>query len=884
MQNNVIDYGDCGVCTDDLSLKIITIADNKQVYLKDNEVFNPFYIGLNNDNQLDLIDEKQLYSTYKRVLIMCMHSLYNSEEEARKIFNIILAKDDFLQLSKYFTLLVCTRKVLYSDMQYRRALRVSKQYLEYFNHNNILLEVDEIVIPLFELKEDMARLYISLYDVSSNVNEISKLISLNSYYNLEYQNRTQKQLSQIINNIKESDYWTNPYNCRISFGQQFIERSFQWKDVSTNKIKDNKDVINIIDKIKRDNNYDLTHVYKPDSYVDLSTSLRLQEKRTYYATVDNNDLNITKDEVTNLFNSIEQTNEKILYDLFNAFLISKEFCHMVLNNYSVLKKMGPIINKYIVLYKYLFGYAWNSFYAEECLFKTKTVKNNRYVFDINTANLLPYFPICSGDINQNPYITFLVSNKETDIENNCMSLYTFMEHDGYGIDTLERFRWKFNIFTTGDVNKNIFDGLNWKNGNNDHYAISGSIIPAFLSIKSPLFDLVVNKLDTEDKQWLTYFNHYYKTSDIDFMCNDESVFDFMDSIYHVKGIVEKNIGDSVRVEPIKSTSIIVHSQYLIEKINDIREYIKHPEITVEQVLDNINTNEIKEYFYRIYTTNKQKDNILYREQYKHKSNPLYEDYFKMSSIEDINIIIVTYEINKDSTVAKDCETCFYVNDIRNQDKVSDNILLLKLSENIKFKFKSDKMFHSIEAFRVKSGDFFTVVGRFHLPCVRGYYNGDNVYLMSSCVTANMTGINIDYKYFAGIRDPIDILNKYRIRGFGTILNANEKQHMVIYNRNVEKMNKIFNLNSKDSIKEFYGFKHINNAMFKEPLYNYNNLDYKSIITIDDLKTYYKTKYNYDVEKIGIDMFKLKTINGDDGTINPLNKWISNAFYDLVNKK
>ena len=38
---------------------------------------------------------------------------------------------------------------------------------------------------------------------------------------------------------------------------------------------------------------------------------------------------------------------------------------------------------------------------------------------------------------------------------------------------------------------------------------------------------------------------------------------------------------------------------------------------------------------------------------------------------------------------------------------------------------------------------------------------------------------IDYKYFAGTYDPIEIILKYRSRGYGTYLNSSEKTHMML---------------------------------------------------------------------------------------------------------
>jgi len=899
-QQPVNDF-DFGVCNDELSIKIVDMMDNK-VALKDGEFINPFFVGVASENQLDKLDNKQLYSTYKRVLIMCTRQNYTGNPKAENIYNMVFTHQSLIELAPYFTLLSCPRKLLSSNFQYERALRVEKKYLEMFNHNTLILELDEIVIPFFELKEDMAQLHLSLYDTTLSMPNVSKMMSLNNYYNNDYQGLTQKNLSQMMLNTKESEYWTNSYNCNITMNDQFSQRSFEWRKVKpTNEMTQNKtnidgdnDVTKIINKLATDN-YQLNAVYKPESYVDISTALKTQTKRTYYATVDDNTLEMTKTQVTELFESI--TNERELFDMFNTLLISKTLCHMVLNNYSILTRMKPLFHKFMPLYKYLFGYAWSSFYMEECIFKTKTTKDSRYVFDIRNANLLPVFPMCSDDINQNPYITFMVADKLADTANNCMALTMMEEHTGYGIDTLERFKWKFNVFTTGDPTRNIFDGLKW----GSRYAISGSIIPAFVQIKSPLFDPVVDKNQPEHKQWSTYFSHFYPESDIDFMCNDESVFDFMDSINNVKELIEKNINKDrkdknevkITVEPIRSTTIVVGGQYFTENLAKIREEICKPNVTVEYILNNLDSLEIKGYFYGIYYENKKKNNKLQRIALRDRpTNSMYEDYFKMVSMDDIKIILSTY-IEKDASVAKDSEICFYVNDFRDADnKVpkDKNMMLLKIGENIKFKLKSNHLLHSIEAFRVKSNDFFSVVGKFHLPCVRAYYNGDTVYMMPSCITANMTGINIDYKYFAGMRDPVEILNKYRMRGFGTLLNQNERQEMFKYTSNVMPWKKMLDLdfNKKDTMKNLFGFKDINNNLFKPahfqkgyPLDSFNKITRKQIKSVEDLKKYYKTKYGYDCEKVGLDMFKFKTI-GTDGTIIPLKKWVLNSCWDLLN--
>lgn len=74
---------------------------------------------------------------------------------------------------------------------------------------------------------------------------------------------------------------------------------------------------------------------------------------------------------------------------------------------------------------------------------------------------------------------------------------------------------------------------------------------------------------------------------------------------------------------------------------------------------------------------------------------------------------------------------------------------MKISEYTRFKIKSPLLSRPIEAFKSQGEDFFKTVSRFHLPCVRAYYTGDNVYMTPTFITAMMTCVNTEYKYFSG---------------------------------------------------------------------------------------------------------------------------------------
>ena len=63
-------------------------------------------------------------------------------------------------------------------------------------------------------------------------------------------------------------------------------------------------------------------------------------------------------------------------------LISKQYCNFVINNEKLLDLMKPILDDNMELYRYTLGYTWVTFYMEECIKKTYTTMNDRFVFDL----------------------------------------------------------------------------------------------------------------------------------------------------------------------------------------------------------------------------------------------------------------------------------------------------------------------------------------------------------------------------------------------------------------------------------------------------------------------------------------------------------------------
>ncbi len=897
--------------------QIINNNNVNNIILNNDEFINPFFVK-NGEYKLGELDEKELYTNYKKVYILCTRNDFHQDELnaddqdiVLQIFEKIINKNNFKKLGDFFTITEASSKLLKNKEHYNQAVIIEttkdNNILEIFNHNKYCFEnFNEIIVPMIELSETFVNIYKEQYENHENNDDILKSIILDTYYNRDGYNPNYNNINKKITNIKEADFWTHAYNCNYTINEHFLKRKFEYDGTTDSYIKavarassldkdqDNQ-VKQVINKLEKDGvadvNY-LDYIYRKEVYVDAMDALKDNKKRTYFATSNEklDQLTFNKQNINEIFESLDiKLHEKQLFDIFNTLLISKEYCHLVLNNKIVLDKMKPIIDKYYHIYRYLFGYAWMCFYTEECIFKTKTTDDNRYVFDINTVNKLPVFPVVNKDLHLNPYLTSLVSKKVIDSDNNCLSVPMNFDtfEDYFGVCNLDEFKYRFNLFTTGNEKKNIFDGIDWSS-----FAVSGSALPACLQKKSPLVDLISQPEQSNADNLKTFFSHYYPDSDIDLMCNKESVFEFMDKIEDVIKIVNKNVFDNdelkLIIEPKKTLALIVHLDYIAEKLDNINKKINKT-YTVDDVKNNISSQEIKEYFYNTYTEFKIKQNEKQKTKFT-KENMLYQHFYKPTNIDDMNIYVVDNILQKDNTSPRDSEYYFYVNDFKNDDnKVSydNNKMIFKISENIKFKIHSNKMLHSIEAFRVKGSSFFSVVARFHLPCVRGFYTGSNVFMLPSCVTAMMTGINIDYKYFAGIRDPIDILNKYRMRGYGILLNDQEKQHMTYYNSSLNnKWNNMFNVNikSKDSISKFFGSQNINSNIFKPLVYLknfpkdiYNTINpSRTFNDVNDLIDFMKNKKQYDANNSLINTTKLKTIN-ENGKIEPLKKWIIEAF-------
>lgn len=864
---------------------------NFQQKQKDIKNTNPFYVSNNNELVADAYK-------FQRVLGLCLKDSVKLESsfDTKNIYNKNMTEEELNELSKYYTLLPVTIKVINNKLHHQCAIVLSGDNLQRFNSSNILLNILELVIPFLEINENQLRIYSKLYESDIDFERIAMSYTLCQYYNCDTNNYiVLDRLSKMINDSKESSYWSNYYHCQLNITDLFNSRGFQFKEkMGSIQDKDAKEAIDKLMNTGTKTEYDVaenpSNTFKKETFTDASSGLKKKNYKLYKMgiTTDRN----SEKQIQELFNSI--TDKKLLFNLYNSLLFSKEYCHVAINNPSILTKMKPFFqNKFMAFYNYAFSYAFTCMYLEECIVKTNTQNSNRYVFNLNTANQLPFFPYCHENIHLNPYCTLLVSDKAVSSNDNCQGLPMITNYNDYGIDSQVGFNNKMNIFTTGLPDKSIFDGLEtepnskkWK-----HFAIGGSIIPACAQKRSPLIDQVTTPDMSFGEKYTRFFNEYYSESDIDIMCNSQSVFQYMDNVNNLINVVKKNLASVIGSDSIANTVTVEAHKTLCVLINPkFIEYSLQSFGTVEYVTENLKSPEIKERLYEEYFSVKRESNKKFRKQFS-SNNKLYEDFYKIVSLDDMNVMVTSYEPNKDSKPIYDSDTCVYLNDILPEDKQvpsSENIQVMKISENIKFKVRSPHLNHSLEIFRTKYNDYFSSVARFHLSCVRGYFDGETTFLLPSCVSALMTFTNIDYKYFSGSRDPIEIINKYRMRGFGTIVNEVEKSYIVKYNSTVEKWKKLFNFNPN---KKNMGSVKLNSDLYK-PVKTlglvtgvpntYIDLNPSYISTIDEYNDYYKINYGYDSKNSKVDFLKMRGIKSD-GNIEQLKKWVLEAAYDELSK-
>jgi hypothetical protein len=796
-----------------------------------NNIKNP----LNIDNILTYEETLECKNFY--ILANNSNEIINSA-----IYYYMIDEKLYDEISKNIILIKAPIELLKNKIHLSKAKIVKNYVIDKFNkYNYILNENKNIILLILNISVYNIHTYLAQFEKKNTIINFNKKILLNIYFSNKI-----NYLKDILE-LTESNYWIeNYYN--INLTKKFIESQTKQSILHfKNNIADN----NYMDKINRSN---------------LKNNVNLE---IINYKINNNNI-ISKSDILKILILLP---EKEQFMLICNLLISKNYAYLILNNYDLLIKYKYIFKKYAQLFRYLIGYAWSIFYFEELTKKSFINKNDTFIFDINTASELPIYPFIFKYPKLNPYMTLYVNDNTLKTDENIGGVCNFTSK---GITNLETFLKNFNIFCTGQLDNNLFENVEFKN---DKIAIGGSVICACIQKYHPLLELFKNEI-TEEEKLRRYFNEYYVNSDIDIMIQTNDNFDFMKKVYNLYNQIIINICKfNIYAEPsliklisIKKIYLYINYLDIIKVITNNTDLIKlyitdntlinDQEQQIKYIKNNLNNEKIISLFNDVLNNEINNYNNKYSTEIKNN----YPEFFDFKS--DTTNIIIKY--NDDKT-----------------KKYESKILI-----SYKYKISSPFLDHPLEIFRISYDDFFSTVHKFHLACVRAYYNGENLYLTPSCITAHLTLTNIDYNYFSGLAEPYEIINKYRMRGFGIYLNEYDKTQLLNYSKNKIYWNNLYDITNYNNIN---GVLNLNHKIFQPRIYNiesyyesipiniengYNiiskKIDYTHKDYFDEINKIYILQYN-DLNNIYQKLFTISY----DGSILPIKKWIIEASYDFL---
>jgi hypothetical protein len=188
-----------------------------------------------------------------------------------------------------------------------------------------------LVVPVMTIAKSDIKLYLSQFK-----NEL-----LDDYCKIKFMNyffgnvKKIKDTSYMIENADETNYWTNINNCKLNISLQFMNRNFNFFDI--NDLVDKK-LAGVIENIKNqpeDGGDYLSYMFKKNNFVDASNAIKKDGYLIYKIS--------DKKELSNFEEIIQKLNQEESYEELSILLInvivSKDYCHMILNYPKVLVVM-----------------------------------------------------------------------------------------------------------------------------------------------------------------------------------------------------------------------------------------------------------------------------------------------------------------------------------------------------------------------------------------------------------------------------------------------------------------------------------------------------------------------------------------------------------------
>ena len=665
-------------------------------------------------------------SKYYRVAYILVKR--NNDTIPSEFYNWQIPKDIFEKVSTNLIIQKVSIKILKNKNHFDNLIFLSNDTLQEYNIFNYELAEKNIVIPIFSIEYRNLLKYIEQYESTDNLESLFKLLVLNNYFEVK-QTVSNDMICKTINNLEESNFYTKNYNCIVNITDKFKGRQFSSQ---TNYIA-NRTIAKTITQIFNntthnattqnaskstfhdDSNYIEEMSFTNKNYVDISSNMKKLGFTIYRLTsksiFTNSDINI-------LFDNL---NEEQQFKVYSHMMVSPSDCHLVVCNSMILGRMKQIEIRFAPYFRYLKSYAINELYKKECIKKANLKTTDECIFDSTTASLQICYPFMHDKPKENPYMPILVADSELNPQNNLCGIPEYNNMISHGISNLKEFKTRMNIFSTGNSMYDLFQDFDFVK--ND-MAVTGGIMSACLQKQHPLLSRFIGvpanpELDF-NKKFKAYIDEFYYDSDIDIMVKTKDVYTFIDKVTLLHNQVVVNTctffptadPNYIRLELNKLGYLFVTEDFIKKNITTYE---------LEYIEENINTDEIKELFKPHY--------LKLMDQHIEKLNST--DISKKANYPDVfnfeNIDFKIY-INRNKK-----EDTFETFDIINYENKDANLIY-----TYKYKITSKYVNHNLEIFPVKHDDFFAIVSSFHLPCVRGYYNGSNFYITTSCLCDHMT--------------------------------------------------------------------------------------------------------------------------------------------------
>jgi hypothetical protein len=305
------------------------------------------------------LDQQNIAKYYQHIYIIVKR---NNKPINPEFYNWQLSQEVLNEVSSNLIVHKTSVKVLKNKIHWDNIIVMSKEQLLPYNIFNYELEVKNIVVPIFNIEYKNLLIYLEQFDPDNTLQTLYNLKVLNKYFGISDTNyQVCEKIANIINSLEESNYWINYYNCLGNMTNTFKKRQFSFQ---SSRIKD-KTIASLLKKI---NDKKVLPDESKEDYIKeidiIKNKSNIIENKGFKLYKISQNCQFTRDDINQLFSTL---NHKQKFLLFSNLMVSKKYCHLVVNNYNILNLMSNEIKRFAPLFRYLMSYTWIRFYFEESI-------------------------------------------------------------------------------------------------------------------------------------------------------------------------------------------------------------------------------------------------------------------------------------------------------------------------------------------------------------------------------------------------------------------------------------------------------------------------------------------------------------------------------------